>query len=367
MTSVDSTPDSTLSSDVADVLHAAAELANLRFSKVIGVRSDVHAQLPLEDFVAIFDASWDFVVQCEVLCQRMIVGLRGVMVRQAKAFLTAFHQKRLTDSARLVENEQWAACDVEPRTRRVVGLVLQSAVSDPLELLLGKRKEERIARIGTTASNGAAQDGESDMETASTKQLDIEGREYFAVSAGLAGVDGLVDYLMVVMNCPLLTTDAMSKVVEYMKVRILCSLLGVLALKPFSPVFQLAYLPGRPRSWSDAIRRSEKHHCEASRFVAFSALSLVACSYVGSSHSARFASTLDYDLAHPVHPRNAPPPSQPKAGRHAHRIRQAQARLPGAPKRDSCQACRHHERPHAGPLQVARGAPYDLCLVPLFY
>ncbi|KAL8286138.1 hypothetical protein RQP46_004626 [Phenoliferia psychrophenolica] len=143
-TTSDSSPDTysttTLASDVADVLHAAAELANLRFSKVIAVRSDVHAQLSLEDFVAIFDASWDFVVQ---------------------------------------------------------------------------RKEERLSRGGEEKKGNGEEEGAT--TTATAKQLDIEGREYFAVSAGLACVDGLVDYLMVVMNCPLLTTDAMSKVVEYMK------------------------------------------------------------------------------------------------------------------------------------------------------
>lgn len=199
---------STLATDVADVLHAAAELANLRFSKVIGVRTEVHAQLPLDDFVAIFDASWSFVVACEVRCQRMIVGLRGVMVGQAKAFLQAFHQKRLTESARRVEEEQWGAADVGARTRRVVRLVLESAVSDPVELLLGARRNGRPTDVRP----------DDDDDGLPTKQLDIEGREYFAVAAGLATVDVLVDYLMVVVNCPLLTTDAMSKVVEYLKV-----------------------------------------------------------------------------------------------------------------------------------------------------
>ncbi|KAM0755447.1 hypothetical protein T439DRAFT_375809 [Meredithblackwellia eburnea MCA 4105] len=211
--SLDTTEDSTLSSDVADVLHAAAELANLRFSKVIGVRTEVHANLPLEDFVEIFDASWAFVVQCEVLCQRMIVGLRGVMVSQAKTFLQTFHQKRITDAARLVENEQWSASDVPPSTQKVVALIVQSAMSDPIELLIGKRREARLQGSGVDnvlepSTNGDAQP---------TKQLDIEGREYFAVSAGLASVDVLIDYLKVVMNCPLLTTDTMSKIVEYMK------------------------------------------------------------------------------------------------------------------------------------------------------
>ncbi|KAI5479336.1 GARP complex component Vps54 [Pseudohyphozyma bogoriensis] len=202
--------DSSLASDVADVVHAAAELANLRFSKVIGVRTEVHSNLALEEFLEIFDASWGFVVQCEIICQRMIVGLRGVMVGQAKTFLQTFHQKRITESARLVENEQWSPSDVSAGTQKVVNLVLESAVSDPTDLLVGKRRQARLAALnGSAPENGEVK--------GTTKQLDIEGRDYHAVSAGLAAVDVLADYLKVVVNCPLLTTDAMSKVVEYMK------------------------------------------------------------------------------------------------------------------------------------------------------
>lgn len=217
-----SNEDSILASDISDVVHATAELANLRFSKVIGVRTEVHSNLSLPEFVEIFDASWAFVVQCEVVCQRMIVGLRGVMVGQSKVFLQTYHQKRITEAAKVVENEQWSAADVPHSTQAIVNLILQSAVSDPPEFLLGKRRR---------TTNGASE--EAAIAPPSTKQLDIEGRDYFSVPAGLACVEVLADYLKVVMNCPLLTTDAMSKVVEFMKVRCLLLLHPVAATDCF--------------------------------------------------------------------------------------------------------------------------------------
>lgn len=209
-----SASDDATATDISDVVHAIAELANLRFSKVIGVRTEVHAALDLPEFVEIFDASWAFVLQCEVICQRMIVGLRGVMVGQAKTFLQTFHQKRLTDSARLVENEQWVASDVKPSTQAIVNLMLQGAMRDPEEFLLGQRKRDKGAESPKTSAE----------EGASAKQVDIEGRQYFAVSAGLTTLEVLSDYMKVVVNCPLLTTDAMSKVIEFMKVSVSLSL-----------------------------------------------------------------------------------------------------------------------------------------------
>ncbi|GAA5904972.1 hypothetical protein JCM5296_005694 [Sporobolomyces johnsonii] len=198
---------SSLSTEISDVVHAVAELANVRFSKVIGVRTEVHAHLQLAEFVDIFDASWAFVVQCEIICKRMIVGLRGAMVSQAKTFLQTFHQTQITDSARVVENEQWAAAEVPGRTQKAVGLIIEAAMSDPRYLLLGQRRAER----GDAVSNGEEEEG------APAKQVDVEGRQFFAVSAVLTTIDVLLDYLRVVLNCPLLTTDAMSKVIEFMK------------------------------------------------------------------------------------------------------------------------------------------------------
>lgn len=67
---------------VPDVLPAAAELANSRLSKVVMVRSDQHASLPLKEFLIVFNEGWSFIIKCEVMARKMIVGLRGVMMSQ---------------------------------------------------------------------------------------------------------------------------------------------------------------------------------------------------------------------------------------------------------------------------------------------
>jgi vacuolar protein sorting-associated protein 54 len=53
-------------------------------AKVVGYRSEQHAALDLGNFLAFFNESWNFVVKCEVICRRMIVGLRGAVVSQVR-------------------------------------------------------------------------------------------------------------------------------------------------------------------------------------------------------------------------------------------------------------------------------------------
>jgi len=67
---------------IPDVLPIAAELANSRISKIVMVRSDQHASLPLKEFLVVFNEGWSFIIRCEVMARKMIVGLRGVVMSQ---------------------------------------------------------------------------------------------------------------------------------------------------------------------------------------------------------------------------------------------------------------------------------------------
>lgn len=79
-------PPSTASiqDELADIISSAAELCNTHAATVISLRADQHAVLELADFLVLFNESWGFVVRCEVICRKMIVGLRGVMVSQVR-------------------------------------------------------------------------------------------------------------------------------------------------------------------------------------------------------------------------------------------------------------------------------------------
>jgi vacuolar protein sorting-associated protein 54 len=71
-----------LQEELSDILSSAAELCNTRAASIISMRSEEHIALEFPEFLEFFNESWSFVVKCEILCRRMIVGLRGVAVGQ---------------------------------------------------------------------------------------------------------------------------------------------------------------------------------------------------------------------------------------------------------------------------------------------
>jgi vacuolar protein sorting-associated protein 54 len=179
--------------DLADLLAAAAELAHARAARVLSARATAHAALPLRSFAAVFDTSWAFVVRSEVLCRRMLVGLRGAAAGQAAAFLHAFHADRLARAAKLVEDEQWAPVDVPPAAQRAVDL-----------LVVGRGADR--ARDEEAGDGGAA-----------AKHVRIEEHTYFAVGALVAALGLLADYARLVRALPTLGADAMARAIAFLK------------------------------------------------------------------------------------------------------------------------------------------------------
>ncbi|OJA18755.1 hypothetical protein AZE42_01632 [Rhizopogon vesiculosus] len=204
-----------LQEELLDILSSAADLSNKLAAIVIVHRSEQHTQLDLSSFLTFFNTSWGFVVQCEVICRRMIMGLRGVVLGQAKHFLQTFHQAKISQSAKLVEDEQWNQMNIVPTAlQHMADVLVDSAVRDSPELIIGETDSSK-------STNGApplpSQPPSQQNGSTPHKYLRIEERPYFCVSATGAVLGLLFDYLKLVVNLPMLNTDTMGRVIEFLK------------------------------------------------------------------------------------------------------------------------------------------------------
>ena len=169
----------------------------------------------------------------------MIVGLRGPVMDQAKVFLQSFHQTRLTGAARRVEDELWNQTEVTPALQHAVDILVDSAVRDHPELFVktddaifsgtqGETTATRVPKPTTNGNQSASASGSvpspSVPETPATrptavaaKQLRIEDRSFYVVSATAEVLTLLLDYLKVVVNLPLVTPETMTRVIEFLK------------------------------------------------------------------------------------------------------------------------------------------------------
>ncbi|KAG9102897.1 hypothetical protein FRC06_000857 [Ceratobasidium sp. 370] len=193
-----------LAEECSATIFAVAELASSCAAKLINARAEQHVGLPWPSFLELYNETSTFNVNSEILCRTMIIALRGAVNSQAKAYLSAFHSQRISESAKLVEEETWTAIDVSPKFQRLVLVLIEAAVSNPPEILV-------------QASTAAPPSGEGASDGPSPKYITIEDQPYHVVGATLQAIRLLVDYLSIIANLPLLTIDVMPKIIEFLK------------------------------------------------------------------------------------------------------------------------------------------------------
>ncbi|KAJ7940357.1 Vps54-like protein-domain-containing protein, partial [Mycena leptocephala] len=212
-----------LQDELSDILSSAAELSNTQAAKLIVLRSEQHAVLNLSHFFTFFNDSWSFVVKCEVICRKMIVGLRGVVISQSKTFLQTFHQARLTQSATLVENEQWEQTDATPAIQHIADVLVDSAVRDVPELRVVDGTAPTVPVSSPSGASLPSLSSSTSLTPASSTnsingiRLRIEERTFSTVAATSEALSLLLDYLRVIVSLSMLTTDTMSRVIEFLK------------------------------------------------------------------------------------------------------------------------------------------------------
>ena len=85
-----------------------------------------------------------------------------------------------------MEEEQWSAVDVPQSVQIQANLIVDSAMRDPPDLVLKNEASPAPVVNGSKAT--------------SAKQLSVEDRSFFAVSATLQMLVLLVDYLRIITN-----------------------------------------------------------------------------------------------------------------------------------------------------------------------
>lgn len=112
-----------------------------------------------------------------------------------------------------MEDEQWNPAEVSQTVQHLVRTIVEAAVRDPPELVVGADP----IPLSVPNSPTVATSPSSPSSTRVSKHLRVEGISYFAVSATLETLTLLLDYLKIIMNLPMLTTDTMSRIIEFLK------------------------------------------------------------------------------------------------------------------------------------------------------
>ncbi|KAJ3022304.1 hypothetical protein HKX48_006491 [Thoreauomyces humboldtii] len=207
-------------SESSDVLFSASDLAHVRCAKLIGVRSDQNAQLSPPEFFRLFGATWEFIVGGEALCGRMCFGLKGTLLSQAKAFITRFHEEKTKQIAHVVESEQWAQAEVPAEFQRLVLQFFQDLPpSSPVDRTPSDESLEKSPSDDERDPGSATSIDRlgKELEPGGSRHLVIDHKKYNVVACVLLFLKMLTEYIQCMESIPALTTDALNRIAEALK------------------------------------------------------------------------------------------------------------------------------------------------------
>lgn len=104
-----------------------------------------------------------------------------------------------------MEDEQWSPAEVTAAQQHLVDMMVDSAMQDSPELLFKAGPQ-------TNGSSSPAV-----QKSLTQKHLTIEDRTYFTVPATNEVLSLLLDYIRIIVNLGTLTTDTMSRIIEFLK------------------------------------------------------------------------------------------------------------------------------------------------------
>ncbi|KAG9294697.1 hypothetical protein G9A89_008176 [Geosiphon pyriformis] len=235
-----------LITESCEIVFAAADLAHMRCAKLIAERAEPNARLNPKDFYRLFDVTWAFVLGGESLCGRMCIGLRGTIMSQAKSFLKHFHMEKMNSAASVIENEQWVQTLIPVDFQRMVDRIVSAAT-----IGMDGFKDNLLADLSLanplspsylappmqfpTNTDTVIMTNSPTNNFISNRYISIEGNHQFTVVAcSLMMIKTLGEYLRCMANIPSLTTEAMNRIVEILKLfnsRICQVILGAGAMK----------------------------------------------------------------------------------------------------------------------------------------
>lgn len=174
--------------DSADMVFAAAELANTLISRILRSRSEKHQRLPVQAFADFYHVISGFVKSVDKQVGRPCPSLRVVMNSQAKTMFADWDKRMCVKLSHTLNSEDWARAEIAPDFAAI--------------LLCLYTPKQSIHSIDTT------------NHTDNVKTLTLGQDRFTFVNSELIFAKLLYDYLIFLDTLPSMYAEVISKIAE---------------------------------------------------------------------------------------------------------------------------------------------------------
>ncbi|KAK6498775.1 hypothetical protein TWF481_011348 [Arthrobotrys musiformis] len=200
---------SVYSMDISELINAAIDAAQIQMVKVLKVRNDQTARLPLGDFLRYFMLNKLFSAECEGLSGKITTNLQGVIGSQIKDFITTFHSESITQLATTIEKDQWEAKDFKPSAKASLERVLDAATKDAeIWLAWGRVYEDPPVQ---------EENVDDQLPSGKIRTAVIDEQRFILPESGLTVLRLLEGYECLMAMIPVSVADVAMSLLEFLK------------------------------------------------------------------------------------------------------------------------------------------------------
>jgi vacuolar protein sorting-associated protein 54 len=207
--------------DMSSLLGQAVDAAQTQITKLLKVRSEATANLPLERFLRYFNLCRLFADECEAVSGRSGTALKGIVNNHIIDFVSKFGDFEKQELARAMDADRWEPKDFEADDVEVLARVLKGMESDPPtwsetgDVLCGI-KEPATTNGTSTTTNGTSEEKPKDKAKTTTPAI-VDEEKYTVSSSSTYVLRGIERFEILLSAIPNMTSEVSSSLCEYIK------------------------------------------------------------------------------------------------------------------------------------------------------
>lgn len=206
--------------DMSSLLGQAVDAAQTQITKLLKVRSEATASLPLERFLRYFNLCRLFADECEAVSGRSGAALKAVVNSHITDFVSKFGDIEKQELAKAMDSDRWEPKDFTDEDAEVLARILRGMESDSPTW---SQSGDVLREIKEETTNGASSHLNGDFEEKpkekgkNTTPAIVDEERYTVSQSSTIVLRGIERFEILLSNIPSMTSEVSTSLCEYIK------------------------------------------------------------------------------------------------------------------------------------------------------
>ncbi|KAI0525414.1 Vps54-like protein-domain-containing protein [Xylaria bambusicola] len=206
--------------DMANLLGQAVDTSQEKIVKVLRVRSEQSARLPLVWFLRYFTLNLYFANECESISGRSGTSLKTVVNAHIKDFIQSHGDAEKQKLAQAMESDQWKPKDFTEKDNVLLGQILECSTKDSQPWTEGSQIWIPFSDIQTSedmTSNGRPRAESNGAPKEKTRSAIIDSEPFLLPNSAILCMEGMTHFLHLITGIPSMASDISASLVAYLQ------------------------------------------------------------------------------------------------------------------------------------------------------